>query len=455
MVSTHSARLNRHTALTAVLVLMVALGGCSSIKKTLGMGGDEPKQRVGGDRVSVLSLEQKLEADPNLSETEVRLPAPYVNADWPQPGGYANHAMYHLEIADEIKRAWRSDIGAGAGKRTQILAPPVVANGKVYALDAECRVTAIDAKTGRRVWRENLTPVRQDSEQGFGGGVAYDNGRIFVTTGFGRVHALDAETGEEIWVKDLTVPFHAAPTANGGRVFATTQDNQLHVLAQDDGRELWSYQGIVEQSSLLADASPAVQGEVVVAPFSSGELYAFRVQNGSMAWTDSLTRTGLMTSMETINDIAGRPVIDRDRVYAVSHAGRLVSIDLRSGERIWTRDISGVQTPWIAGDYLYVASSDAELICINALSGHIRWITQLERYRKPKEKKDPIAWSGPVLAGNRLVLVSSRGRAVSVSPYSGEILGEMKISDGTYVAPVVADGTLYILTQDAELTAMR
>ena len=262
MVSTHSARSRR--LLTALLVLMVALGGCSSIKRTLGMGGgDTPKPKVKGERVSVLSLEQKLEADPNLKETEVRLPPPYVNADWPEPGGYANHAMYHLQVGDNLKRAWRTSIGTGAGKRTQIMAPPVVAEGKVFALDAGCQVTAVDAKTGKRLWRRDLTPRHQDSSSGFGGGVAYDNGRVFVTTGFGRVHALGAKDGKPIWEKALTIPFHSAPTANGGRVFATTQDNQLHVLAQDDGRELWTYQGIVEPSSLLSDTSPAVQGEQV------------------------------------------------------------------------------------------------------------------------------------------------------------------------------------------------
>jgi outer membrane protein assembly factor BamB len=451
MMLTHSARPNRHALLAVLLALAFSLGGCSMFDGWF----QDTKPKLRGNRVSVLSLEQKLAADPNLKETEVLLPPPYVNADWPEPGGYANHAMYHLQIADNLKRIWRTSVGTGAGSRTQIMAPPVVADGRVYAIDAACRVTAVDAKTGKRLWRTDLTPRHLDSSAGFGGGVAYENGRVFVTTGFGRVHALDAATGKQIWEKDVTVPFHSAPTANGGRVFATAQDNELHVLAEDDGRELWTYQGIVEPSSLLADTSPAVQGEVVIAPFSSGELFALRVQNGSTAWTDSLTRTGLMTSMETINDIAGRPVIDRERVYAISHAGRLVAIDLRSGERIWTRDVSGVQTPWVAGDYLYVVSSDAELLCINVLDGHIRWLTQLERFRDASTKKDPIAWSGPVLAGNRLVLLSSRGKAVSVSPYTGEILGEMKIEDGTYVPPVVADGTLYILTQDAELTAMR
>jgi outer membrane protein assembly factor BamB len=132
-----------------------------------------------------------------------------------------------------------------------------------------------------------------------------------------------------------------------------------------------------------------------------------------------------------------------------------VSIDLRSGERVWTRDISGVQTPWVAGDFLYVVTSEAELLCINAADGRIRWITPLDRYERVREKRNPIAWSGPVLAGNRLVLLSSTGRALSVSPYTGEIMGQIKIDDGTFVPPVVADGTLYILTQNAELTALR
>jgi outer membrane protein assembly factor BamB len=439
-------------AKAAPLVCVLALGGCNAAKSVFG-GGTKP--RLPGERVSVLTLEQKLEADPKLTDSEVRLPAPYVNDSWPEPGGYANHAMYHLQVGNDLKRAWRASIGTGAGSRTQIMAPPIIVDGRVFALDAECQVSALDAKTGKRLWRASLAPRHQDGAAGFGGGIASDSGKIFVTTGFGRVHALDAATGKKLWEKDLTVPFHTAPTANGGRVFATTQDNQLHVLAEDDGRELWSYQGIVEQSALLADVSPAVQGEVVIAPFSSGELYAFRVQNGSMAWNDSLTRTGLLNSMETINDIAGRPVIDRERVYAISHAGRLVSIDLRSGERVWTRDISGVQTPWVAGDYIYVVTSEAELLCVNALDGHIRWITPLQRFGNPKQKRDPIAWSGPVLAGNRLVLLSSTGQALSVSPYTGEIMSKMKIDDGTYVPPVVADGTLYILTQNAELTALR
>jgi outer membrane protein assembly factor BamB len=199
-----------------------------------------------------------------------------------------------------------------------------------------------------------------------------------------------------------------------------------------------------------------VASDAVVVPYSSGELLAYRVQNGTLLWSDSLTRTGPVTPLATISDIAGRPVIDRGRVVAISHSGRLVSIDLKSGERIWTRDIGGIQTPWVAGDFIYLVTSDEELVCLTWDDGRIRWITQLQQWSNPKKNKgDPLVWSGPLLGSDRLIVVSSQGRALSVSPYTGEILGEIKLGEGTFVAPIVAKSTLYILTDGAKLLALR
>ena len=190
-------------------------------------------------------------------------------------------------------------------------------------------------------------------------------------------------------------------------------------------------------------------------PYTSGEIYALRVQNGQTAWTDSLTRTGNLTALTALNDIAGRPVIDRGRVIAISHSGRMVSIDARSGQRVWTRDIGGVQTPWVAGDFIYVVTLDSQVLCISRRDGRIRWITELPRYRNEKKKKEPIEWAGPVLAGDRLIVLSSDGYAVSISPYIGGVTGGITIPTGTFIPPVVANGTLYILTDKADLIAMR
>ncbi len=445
--------------LAVLLTLVASLGGCQLLSSaSSSVFGKDDKVNFKGNRVSVLALQQKLEADPKLAQVEVKLPAPYENAEWPSPGGYANHAMYHLSAAENLTRAWRGDAGASADSYARLLAPPIVADGRVYVLGAVAEVTAFDLASGNKLWHKRLVPKGEKKRDAFGGGISYEAGRVFAATGFGRVYALEAKTGEQIWQRNFNVPFHAAPTADGGRVFAVTHDNELHVLAADDGRVLWTHQGIAEQASLLGNASPAVSGEIAVVPYSSGEIYAFRVQNGQVIWSDALTRSGTLTAMSTINDIAGRPVIDRGRVIAISHAGRLVSVDLRTGERIWTRDISGIQTPWVAGDYIYLLSTDAELLCISAADGGIRWITQLKGWRKiskSNKKQDKLVWSGPVLAGNRLIVVSSDGRALSVSPYTGEVLGKIKLDKGTFVAPIVAQNSVFILTDSAKLLALR
>ncbi len=441
----------------ALMVTLSACGGVSALNPLNLLGGDDDDEqdKLEGERISVLSLEQKLEADPRLADVKVVLPPPYVNTSWPQPGGYPNHAMHHLQIASEIHKVWEVKAGEGEDEEARILATPVAADGKIFVRDAKAGVAAFDLKTGKRLWRIDLTPKGYKSRQGTGGGVAYDNGKVYVTVGYGFVVALDAETGAEFWRQSLGQAVRSAPTVAGGRVFVTTFDNRLYTLDADDGQILWNHQGIEETARFLVSTSPAVAGDIVVVPYSSGEVYALLVQNGRPAWSDSLTRTGRMTSLSELNDIAGLPVVDRGRVHAVSHNGRLVSIDLRSGGRVWTHNIGGMQTPWVAGDFIYILSLDSELICLFRQDGSIKWIATLPQFKNQKKKKDPIVWSGPVLAGDRLIVVSSRGEARSISPYTGELLGRIKLSDGAYVPPIVADETVFILTGSAKLSAYR
>jgi outer membrane protein assembly factor BamB len=226
-------------------------------------------------------------------------------------------------------------------------------------------------------------------------------------------------------------------------------------LSADDGRELWNFQSIAESAGILAPAAVAVSGDTVVAPFSSGELVALRAESGKVLWTDQLARSRRVTPLGAISDISSAPVIDRGRVFAISHGGRLVSIDLRTGERAWTQDIAGVQTPWIAGDYLFVVTVDAQVLCLSRIDGRIKWISELEKFEDPAERDGAIEWSGPVLAGDRLILVNSLGQAVTMSPYTGARLGRLDLPEGTFIAPIVANQILYFVTDDADLIALR
>ncbi|MGQ0742270.1 MAG: outer membrane protein assembly factor BamB family protein [Alphaproteobacteria bacterium] len=456
----------------AICAAAILLSACQTVEDLL------PERRsttkLQGERVPLIALEEQLQADPQLAESVVTLPPPYKNPDWPQPGGYADNVMHHLEAAGPLHVAWVASAGKGSDDYSHLAGPPIVAEGRVYVLDAASRVTAFDANTGQVIWRTNVAPSGGEStllsdasfgllgrdtsitpDKGFGGGLAYDEGKLFVTSGFGFAKALDPKSGKEIWRSNLSVPITDAPVANGGRVFVITQENHLHALAQADGRVLWDHQGIIESAGILSGTSPAVAGEIVAAPYSSGELFAIRVENGRVAWNDTLTRTGTTTPLTAINDIAGRPVIDRGLVLAVSHSGRMVAIDTRTGERAWTNTIAGTQTPWVAGDYVYVVSIEGQLVCLTRKEGRIRWVTQLPRWEDPDDKSGPIYWSGPVLVSDRLLLLSSNGLAVSVSPYTGKILGQVGIPDGAFIAPVVANGMVYMLTNGAELVALK
>jgi outer membrane protein assembly factor BamB len=465
----------RSRAVRFCLVLAAAsllLGGCSVFDEVGSwFASNGKKSNLRGVRIPVMSLDSELKADATLTATPIQLPPPYRNPDWPQPGGYPSNAMYHLAAPGRLREIWNQDAGKGNDIDSHLTASPVVAGGLIYVLDSEAHVFAFRAGDGHPVWDRSLAP-RNGTDwptfwgllgkantikppQGMGGGVAFDDGKIFVTSGFGVVICLDARTGREIWRKDLGMPIINAPAVNGGRVFVSTHDNHFYALAEIDGRNLWDNQGISESAGILASTSAAVSGETVIAPYTSGEIYALRVQNGQVGWSDVLSRSGHVTALSALDTIAGRPVIDRGVVYAVSQSGLMAAFSVNTGERLWSRDVGGIQTPWAAGEYVYVLDNNARVICLTRKEGKVRWIHQMPQYEDMENKKDPIIWAGPVLVSDKLIAVSSNGYAQALSPYDGKLTGRVEIPDGTTIAPVVAGGILYIYTSDAELVALR
>lgn len=441
------------TPLRFVVVILAGafLSACDTIPDWFG-GNEAPP--LPGERLSVLALEGTIEPDPRIADLDVRLPRPYINETWPQSGGYPDHAMHHLAGGDRLLPLWQTDIGEGSGDDGRILTTPVIAGGRIFAIDAIAEISAFDAENGKLLWR--IDPRLEGGEEdGFGGGLAYAAGSLFVATGFGHVLALDPSNGAERWRQDIGIPMRAAPVVAGGRIFVVTYDNQLWALSATDGAVQWSNAGIAETAGLLGAATPAVDNDIVIAPYSSGELLALRVENGRTMWSDSLgaQRPGA-GSLAALNDINGSPVIDRGVVYAISHGGRLVAIDVRTGSRVWEKDISGLNTPWIAGEYLFVVTVDGDVVCLSRRNGRVKWVHSLPRFVDGSHE-EPIFWNGPLLLSDRLIVLGSNGDALAISPYSGRLLGRLEMPHGVRVAPVAANGTLYVLTDDGDLVALR
>ena len=450
--SSHSLRLG---SMYTLFVLSTLLSGCTSFQENVDRWrGAAPPEPLPGERYAVLTDNRSLSADKTLSAHSIVLPAPTSNSNWPQAGGYANHAMHHIKVNDKLKKIWSVDIGDGAGDDERLNSAPVVSNGVVYAVDANSKVSAFNAQNGAQIWRAKLQPG-DDDEGHIGGGLAFEDGLLFVTTGFAEAIALNATSGEVVWRKNLNAPIRSAPTARGGRLFVVTMNNQLFALDAKTGKTLWQHRGLPQIASILGGASPAVDKGVVVVPYTSGELLAIKVENGRVLWQDSLTAMRRTDVMSNLSGIRGRPLIDRGLVVAISNGGVMAALDIRTGRRIWSREIAGIESPWVAGDYIFVITTQSELVVINRKDGRIHWVRGLPRFEDRKSKKNPIVWTGPILASDRLIVAGSNEEALAVSPYSGSFLGIQEMPDRVTVAPIIANGSVFFLADNAELIAYR
>jgi outer membrane protein assembly factor BamB len=331
-----------------------------------------------------------------------------------------------------------------------------VAGGRIYTIDTRAMVRAFDANTGARVWEARVRGEQTSSGTLFGGGVSFDNGRVYATNGSGDAAALDAATGKQLWIVRPGGPLRGAPTVAGGSVYVISQDNQIFALNAEDGRTQWNGTGAVELAGVFGTAAPAFAQSTVVAGFSSGELTAYRYENGQVVWQDALARTGVSTIVGNLSDIDADPVVDNGRVFAVGQGGRMVAVELITGQRAWELNIAGISTPWVAGEWVFVVTDRAQLLAVSRASGKVRWMTQLQRYRSPNnERSGPVFWRGPVLAGGNLVLASSTGQLAFVNPADGSVTRTASQPIGVSLPPVVANGVMYILDDSGMLSAYR
>jgi outer membrane protein assembly factor BamB len=436
-----------HALKLFLVVLSLALAGCSSISNMF----DDDEVPLEGERISVLDLEKSLEPDDAvLDEQGFVAPAPWKNEFWPQSGGYPNHAMQNLALgAGPLQKAWQASIGQGSTNELPLTAQPIVVDGLIYAIDTDAALSAFDINSGKLVWRTDVADPEEDDPV-IGGGISFAGGVLYVTNGYDELLTLDPRSGTIKWRKRLPAPSRAAPTIMDGRIFVTTLDNRLLALDANTGTLLWEHIGLSETATLVGAASPAATADIVVPVFSSGEMTALRVENGSVAWSDNLSNFKHFGGISAISDIRALPVVDNGLAIGISFSGRIVAIDERTGNRVWQREIGGPNTPWLAGNHLFVLTADNNLVALGRDNGAIRWVTKI----KGKDNK-PMFFTGPILAGGRLILAGTDGDVVEVNPETGQILGQWDAGATVAIAPVVAGGTLYLLTEDGTLTAYR
>ena len=442
------------TKLLLVLAASTTLGGCAVLDGVRGDAGKKNNTPTVGSRVAILGTERDTDIDAALANVAVTLPPATVNEAWAQPGGNASKSPGHVELGQGLARIWTASV-TGANPRARLAASPVMSDGRLYVVDTTARVTAFDANTGAQIWSNALEVKNDGKSSRYGGGVSATATNVFATNGVGDVASLAADTGTLVWKKRPAGPLRGAPTLSNGNLYVMTQDNQIYALRQSDGEPQWNEAGPVAASGIFGVGAPAAAQGTVIAGYSSGELAAYRYENGRSLWSDTLSRTAMSTSVSTLTDIDADPVIDRGRVFALGKGGRMASYELVSGQRIWEINIAGISTPVAVGEWVFVMTDEAKLLCVARSSGKVRWISKLQRFDNEKKKKGPISWYGPVLAGGRLIVANSRGAVWSIAPDEGAATEIFDVKNDVSLAPIVANNTLYILDDSGRISAFR
>ena len=441
-------RMRPSCALLAIATSLV-LGGCQDSLPSLPKMTDlnpfaEKQQPLPGKRVAIASDTTTGGIDLAPADRPMAIAAFVGNESWTQPGGTANNSPGHLALAASVKVAWTADAGTGSSKYGKLSASPIAFGGKVYTLDAAGVVSAFSASGGGQAWRVSVKPEDEKiAEKGYGGGLAADGNKLFVATGYGTVVALDPATGKKLWDRNVGIPMRTSPTAADGRVLAVTIEGELVCLSADDGNEIWRYRGIGEKASIVSNASPAIEGSIAVVPFTSGEVVGVNLQTGAAAWSENLSHARGPSSLASMTD-AARPIIDNGTVFAVGHAGRMVATSLR-GDRLWSVPVPGIQQPVASGESVFVVDTGGQLMALTRKDGKAQWTSKLPGSN---------VWSGPVLAGGKLWLTSSKGQLVGVDAPTGKVATTLDLGSPIYIAPIVAGSRMFVLTDKAKLIAL-
>jgi outer membrane protein assembly factor BamB len=437
----------------AMACLALGLAGCSVADQ---IGNLNPfksgEDTMPGDRRSVLTGSGDALAGATLSGGAASISAAVALSDWSQPGGNAANAPGNVSLSGgDGASLWRAQASAKVGKKgVRASAPPLTVGGRYYVYDAGGTVTAL-AGAGGRQWSVSLKPEDENS-LATGGGIAATGNVIVAATGYGDLVALDAATGGRAWTYDMREPARGAPTAAGGKVYVVTDTNVVHAVNIADGSEAWTYAGIPETAGVLSAASPAVAGNTVVVPYTSGEVIAFDAASGEPKWSETVIRAVRTSAVSGLSDVSASPVISDGTVFATGVSGRTIAVRLSNGERLWEANVGSAYTPAVSGNAVFLIDLDDNLVALDRLTGKSFWSTRLPVVRK---KRFFSVWAGPTLAGNALWAVSNDGRLASVEPATGQILSSRKLSGPAFIKPTAAGGRLYVLAGDGSLSALR
>ncbi|MGY6410186.1 MAG: outer membrane protein assembly factor BamB family protein [Alkalilacustris sp.] len=421
------------------------------------LAGCERELILEGERLDprALTVAGPAQVPPNRA-VPVALVTPVDHAAWTHRGGTPAQRIAHPAFSTAPAVVWSAPIGEGADRRQRLTADPVAADGRIFTLDARSTVTAT-GRDGARLWQVDVRPDWAGRGMASGGGLALGAGRLFVTSAYGLLVALEPASGAVLWSRRFEAPLTAPPAVADGRVFVVGSDGTGWAIDAATGQALWQLPGVPSAAGMVGGAAPAVAGGRVLMPFASGDVVGASAATGAQDWRTRVAGQRLGRTAALVTDIAGDPVVVDGTVFVGNRSGRVAALDAASGAIRWSAREGAFGPVWPAGDSLFLVSDQGELVRLQARDGSRIWGVPLGHFLEARERRraETVAHFGPVLAGGRLLVASSDGFLRSFDPASGALLAETALPGGAASRPVVVERTLYVVTRDGRLHALR
>ena len=301
------------------------------------------------------------------------------------------------------------------------------------------------------LWEENIGGGAEDHFSRITPIVAYD--KLFTSNRAGDVAAIDLETGDEIWTADLsdidsTRGFFQSRTSaliSGGvvaginKIFLGSENGKVFALDAETGKLDW-------QANIKGEvlSTPAIESGVLVVNTSSGVMKAFNASNGEELWkidqdTPALTLRGISS-----------PSISSGGVFIGTPDGNLSVYILENGQQGWSavvgepsgstefeRVIDVDSSPVVFGDKIYSISSRGNLVAVELRTGQIAW------------KRKYSSYTDLLVTASTIYLTDIKGHIFAVDRLSGtEKWSQLSLTNRDVTAPVEVKD--YIVVGDYE-----
>ena len=409
-------------------------------------GNDEINETASG--FPVLSYSAEISETLNLDPGDILINEPKEVNFWSQH--FLNPSNDLDNIYSEASFNDKSKIISGKKGPVNII-QPIFFNNNICSVHSDGFIQCIDTITEETLFRIDIKIEGTKKYEIVRGGMAYFYDQLVFVDGYGQINLFNAINGEKIWNSRIEYPILSPPLIYRGYIYFISADNRIFSVDISNGKINWSFQTISENKKNLFTSSPVAFENIIIVPFSNGELVAFVYDTGQPIWSENISKTSMVSNFD-IKDISASPVISDNIIYSLSSNGKLISVNAINGQRNWAIDLSGYRTPIISGNQVYIINEDGKLICVDKVSSEIYWITDLLKYRKGQKTENLNLWLGPYLINNLIYAISYFGELKIISPISGDILTSDTIGvKGALVPPLILSDAIYLSDENSNV----